>query len=322
MSWFRRIFDRVREEPSVPWEEAECLEDLPASFLKFEEGQHVLNLSLLEPYIAAKDPIEAYYWWTEAAKFWLLNLVEDHPELRVVESPAFLLVTPYSDTTVNGAICKMEAMRYELLRLYEGVATDHSPGKNVVILFPDEDRYYHYISIFYPDGEFATSGGIQIGSGYPHIATYHVDNVGANFGVMAHEMTHLYLNHLEIPTWLNESLAQTYENSVSPIYKVREELDLKHEIYWTTENIQAFWAGHSFHDPEAQDISYDLAHVMMIKLEAVLKPAKEDLLGFILDASYQDAGEGAAQKHLEISLGDLAASFLGPGDWAPRPYLS
>lgn len=64
---------------------------------------------------------------------------------------------------------------------------------------------------------------------------------------------------------------------------------------------------------------YDLAHIMMMKLERVLKPKKADLLAFIKDASAADSGEAAARSHLGISLGDLAASYLGPGDWSPRP---
>jgi len=320
MRWFQRWFSRLQGEELVQWEEAECLEDLSRSFLAVNQGQPILNLSIVEPFIERKDRIESYYWWTEVAKFWLLALAERHPNLRVIESPAFLLVTPYSDQTVNGVLRKIESMRFELLELYDGVAQDCSPGKNVVILFPHQTAYYDYISLFYPDGEFAMSGGIQIRAGYPHIAGFHRDGTGVYFGVMAHEMTHLYLSHLELPRWLDEALAQTYEFSVSAKDRHGKSLKLapKHQAYWTPQSIQAFWHGDSFHDPQAQDISYDLAVVLMRKLERVLKPEKEDLLGFIKNAARMDAGEAAAQQHLGIGLGELAASFLGPGSWEPR----
>jgi hypothetical protein len=42
---------------------------------------------------------------------------------------------------------------------------------------------------------------------------------------------------------------------------------------------------------------------------------------FIGDAKGKDAGESAAQRHLGLSFGDIAADFPGPGDWAPRPFL-
>lgn len=320
MRWFQRLFSRLQDEEPVQWEEAECLEDLSDSFLTVNQGQPILNLSLAEPFIARKDRIEDYYWWTEVAKFWLLAFAERLPTLRVIESPAFLLATPYSDQTINGVLRKIESMRYELLELYDGVAQDYSPGKNVVILLPHQTAYYDYISLFYPDGEFAMSGGIQIRAGYPHIAGFHRDDIGVDFGMLAHEMTHLYLSHLELPPWLDEALAQTYEFTIKSNldHGYRTELDAKHEWYWTPETIQGFWHGGSFHDPQAQDISYDLAVVLMRKLERVLKPEKEDLLGFIKHAARADAGEAAAQEHLGISLGELAASFLGPGSWEPQ----
>jgi hypothetical protein len=40
---------------------------------------------------------------------------------------------------------------------------------------------------------------------------------------------------------------------------------------------------------------------------------------FIKDAKVSDGGEASAQKHLCLSLGTVASSFLGEGDWTPRP---
>jgi hypothetical protein len=40
---------------------------------------------------------------------------------------------------------------------------------------------------------------------------------------------------------------------------------------------------------------------------------------FFENARWEDAGEGAAQEHLSVSLGELVARILGPGEWAPKP---
>ena len=36
------------------------------------------------------------------------------------------------------------------------------------------------------------------------------------------------------------------------------------------------------------------------------------------EADREDCGQAAARRHLKSGLGDLAAQFLGPGEWSPK----
>jgi len=40
---------------------------------------------------------------------------------------------------------------------------------------------------------------------------------------------------------------------------------------------------------------------------------------FMQEATTADGGEAACREHLGYGLDDLAARFLGPGKWSPRP---
>lgn len=81
------------------------------------------------------------------------------------------------------------------------------------------------------------------------------------------------------------------------------------------ENIQEFWSGTSFNEPgDASMLSYSLGEILV---ELASENAKY-FLNFLRHADYRDAGQDAALKYLGRSLGDVVATFLGPGDWRPR----
>jgi hypothetical protein len=74
-------------------------------------------------------------------------------------------------------------------------------------------------------------------------------------------------------------------------------------------------------------LSYELAEVLARTLLEDARPgwfarkfaARDRLLGFVRTAQAADAGEAACREHLRCGVGDLAARFLGQGDWCPRP---
>ena len=302
------------------WEEADLLEDFPGSFIGTIDGMPVIHEPLVVPFIDRKDRIEHYYWWSQVAVLWLRELgrAACRRGAQVVETPAFLILHSMGSASVQPVANQLETLRDDLLVLYEGVAVDHGPGKNVVLVLPDEESYYRYTSVYGPPGESAGSGGMQIRSGYPHIVVFQSSVSGLSFGAIAHELTHLYVSHLSLPVWLEEAMAQAYEESVSPSGDWdRAELMVEHEAAWSPETIQEFWRGSGFRSVELQKVSYDLARLMLYKLESVLRPEKQDLLAFIRAASELDAGAAAAREHLGIEVGELVASVLGPGDWAP-----
>src|SRR5207302_1099968 len=87
--------------------------------------------------------------------------------------------------------------------------------------------------------------------------------------------------------------------------------------FWRKEGLLDFWWGRGFSRPdEGQRHSYELSRVLF---HLLLSDYQGKFRGFIAQARAADAGESAARSALGMGLGDLAAMFLGKGDWTPRP---
>jgi hypothetical protein len=126
-------------------------------------------------------------------------------------------------------------------------------------------------------------------------------------------MTHLLVDHLPLPLWVNEGLATSAERVLSDYAEplLNEELVQRHRDYWNPQTIQHFWNGESFQQPGiSQELSYSLAEVLATQLRDI--PGYPD---FIRNASWEDAGEAAARRYLNGGVGDIAAIFLGDSYW-------
>jgi tetratricopeptide (TPR) repeat protein len=94
-----------------------------------------------------------------------------------------------------------------------------------------------------------------------------------------------------------------------------ELLDLRR--FWRKEGLSDFWWGRGFFRPdEGQRHSYELSRVLF---QLLLSDYQGKFREFFAQARAADAGESAARSALGMELGDLAAKFLGQGDWTPRP---
>jgi hypothetical protein len=139
---------------------------------------------------------------------------------------------------------------------------------------------------------------------------------------LAHELAHSAVGHLSLPAWLNEGVAMLLEEAVgeTPRYNLDRELAARHRAYWNAETIQYFWSGTSWDIvEEGNALSYSLAQILMRIFYEDVRPGVEKFRAFIADAHWEDAGQAAMQEHFDITLGELAAVFLGEGDWEPRP---
>jgi hypothetical protein len=187
-------------------------------------------------------------------------------------------------------------------------------GPHVIILFSDPELYYSYVSQFYSEGQHAQSGGVFIRRGYAHIALPVSRYGGAH--TLVHELTHNCLAHLPIPLWLNEGLARTFERLICGGYGpiLDEDVANRHHEFWNEEKVQQFWSGQIFDDGESNDLSYSLAEILI----ELVAQERRDFAGFLGHATYKDAGAAAAQQYIGKSLGEIAGTFLGPGDWEPK----
>lgn len=281
------------------------------------------NWQEIADFIAQKFPEDqGKEIWHDVTSEWVDRIRKNlSPKYRTHKTENFLLVTTASDRLLAEASEYYERCRKFILKSLPGVAQDEGYGTNVVILFDGEDDYYDYILPFYPDGEHAQSSGVFLHHGYGHFAfpTY---DFASYRGVFAHELTHLCLAHLPIPTWLNEALAMQFEQELAgtaPFEMDAELLEL-HRTHWNEETIQDYWSGCSFGIPgNPSRLSYNLSQLLMQKIEQDVRPSQKNLMNFISSANWQDAGEKASRENLKIGVGELVASFLGKGSWAPKP---
>ncbi|MCR9211235.1 MAG: hypothetical protein NXI28_23650 [bacterium] len=262
------------------------------------------------------DPPSHDEAWKSIVHQWLVRLGDAlSPDYAVYESDEFVLLS--SDASLAPRVLDLcERSRRIILETLNGVAQDEGFGKHVVLIFGESDRYYDYVSEFYPDeGEFGLSGGMFFDSGYGHFVVSPGHGVELD-RVIAHELNHALLRHLPLPLWLDEGVTQFMEDVVleSSYFFVDHQLVRLHREYWNKENIQSFWSGESFIlSDDGQQLSYHLAQVLFRNLMADHSKKVREIL---LQANSRDAGNAAFVNVLGQTLADRVAQFLGSGPWS------
>ena len=261
--------------------------------------------------------------WIAIERAWLLHLRDAlGAGFRLTESENCLLLSALEDNVANATLGFMERTLKRVVRTLDGIAQVTPEGKDILIVFDDEDSYYRYVSHAYSDGgEFANSGGMYINGGCGHFVTVRRD-LSAIEPVIAHEMTHGCLAHLPIPLWLNEGLAVNTEQRLTGVQGAvytPQELRGMHLAFWGEATIQEFWSGYSFQRlDDGNLLSYDLARILvayMAKDWAAFRP-------FVLAAHHAYGGAQAARDHLGADLGELVCALLGQAyapEWSPAP---
>jgi hypothetical protein len=238
----------------------------------------------------------------------------------VDESPHFYLVAALEGQQRQSLLAFLEDARIQMLRRLGDISLPERDGKHVILRFDEENDYYRYISYFDPEGEYASSGGRFLRSGYLHIAYLHGEHQGADHVTLVHELTHDLLAGIPLPLWLNEALAMAFETDIAGrrIPLVTRELAAEHQAYWNAQTIQEFWRGLSFSKVDGQRLACSLARILLNLIATELRPSAAQFREFVLRADRKDAGQAAARASLDLDLSDLVATFLGPGDWAPK----
>lgn len=255
-------------------------------------------------------------FWMGVVRQWLVSLRDSHAGYTITESPRFLLLE--AETRLAGFA---EHCRSSIASRLPGVAEFPGPGPHVVLQFRDQDDYYRYVSRFTPEGEQGSSGGMQIREGYTHIAINGNVNGHAE-NTLAHEMTHLALQHLDMPQWIEEGLAQMMEHDLTgrQLLLVNQEMADRHKRHWGRNGLDQFWSGEGFyHMGRVQELSYQLAEILMRLLIEEHRPrwfglsksSQAKLAAFLREARREDAGAEACLRHLGRELNQVAALFLG-----------
>ncbi|MEX2139832.1 MAG: hypothetical protein WD894_11260 [Pirellulales bacterium] len=270
--------------------------------------------------------------WTDIARQWLERLaIALGDKYGIVESANFLVLLDTTDSGDRVVAPFAEGCRHALRKTLGGVAEFPGPGKTVLLALDNIRTYYSYVAPFHPEGQFGGSAGMQIREGYPHVVMYGMPQFF--LPTLAHEMMHASLCHLTLPLWLEEGLAQMFEHDMTgrDLLAVTSEIARKQKTYWRKNGLDHFWSGKGFTRPgKIQELSYQLAEILMRLIVEEHRPRwfgirrarQERFVAFLREASAADCGESAANEHLGKGLGDLAATFLGPGDWSPRLVVS
>jgi hypothetical protein len=272
--------------------------------------------------------------WNEAVNLWVAALAEDlGGSYRVVSSRNFICLTD-RDEAMAGWMLRFAEKAEAQIRATLRERAWGSAWKHVLLILTDEDDYDGYIAQFYHEGTFATTLGLQIRQGIPHIVVHFVEPREALVTV-AHELSHACVSHLALPRWLDEALAQTLQKQIGDVppsesltdaqavWNIQsnwtppvlwDELAERHHEFWNEENIHAFWAGTLFFEPgDGAELSYSLAEILL----NLIAQDFGNWLDFVARAHHDDAGQTAALDCFGKGLGEVAGTFLGPGDWQP-----
>ena len=262
--------------------------------------------------------------WVYAAKKWLsLNAENLNSDYQLHTTDNFIVLTNAPKRVAADTCFFCEYALKEIMAKMEGVASDVGYGKHVVMMFSNEDDYYRYISYFCPDGDHPASSGMCLHGGYDHFVFPSMDHSSYRT-VAVHELTHICLGHLPLPTWVNEALAMVMEEIIcgSDVFHLDRESYDEHMTHWNHETIQQFWSGISWTIPgESSDLSYNLAQILWRKIETDMSACRDEIVKFVVHSDWKDGGETSFQRVFDLSLGALVEDFLGEGDWTPKPHL-
>lgn len=326
----RKFFSPPEGHGADPREKAPSFIDLgPAGGLRFHDclarpgGFPMPDWEpLLAKVGAIADPELQDQAWRALERAWMLHMRDAlGAHFHVLESAHCMVLTSQERHIAKATLAFMDRSLSRVLRTLDGLG-QLSSGKDLLIVFDNEESYYRYVSQFSSaKGEVAGSSGMFISNGCGHFVMPKGDLAELE-PTIAHEMTHSSLSHLHLPLWLDEGIAVNTEYRVSrPAYArwTPEETRAKHLKHWTASTIQAFWSGASFSVAgDTNTLSYDLARMLVLHLGKDWAAFR----AFANAANWQDGGAAAMLEVLGCTPGALACALFEqePDDrWEPAP---
>jgi hypothetical protein len=293
--------------------------------LRDHEGFPSLDWEAVQTWAStAKDDVVANAGWTACGRAWLEYLAFSlGGAYRIDEGKTSRLLSSLSPREARATLEFMERTPPRIIRVLEGVAEAAPWGKDLLIVFDDEDIYYRYVSRHYPEsGEFGFSSGMHLHDGPSSYFVTRKAELAAIEPVIVHEMTHACLSHLPIPAWLNEGLAVNTERRLTPRPRpstTPHQVHRMHVRFWNAETIQEFWSGASFlRSDQGQMLSYELAATIVEQLARSWPPFRD----FAREATFDDGGAASARRHFDLDLGSFAAALVeqeSASAWSPDP---
>ena len=294
-----------------------------AAYIAMANGFPYVDWKAVESWVAPLAVDRRPAAWSACAKAWLLRLGSAlGPQFKLAEGQRALVLSALEPRLARVTVEFVDRTASRILRLLDGVAAAPEKGESVLIVFDDDKSYYDYVAHYYPErGQFASSAGMFIDSGYAHFVTMRSDLRSVE-PIIAHEMAHASVARLPLPLWLNEGIAVNAERALTWAHYDRytpQEMHRKHKAFWHAREIQQFWSGESFdRADDGNMLSYDLARIMVEQMAKDWSAFR----AFVLAAERNDSGEAAAREHLGVDLGEYVCALLArkrADGWAPDP---
>lgn len=260
-------------------------------------------------------PPEQREIWNAIAREWMRAVGNKFSEaMRLSESVHFILNAPASYRHTASCLAQLEDYRTRIALCLGALGETEWPSKSVVLIAPNHDDFVGYILEYHQEGEYAVPGGVYLNQGFGHFVLPTAD-LTLHSPVLAHELCHALIGPRDIPLWVNEAVTQNVEYQLTRRnpYVLDRAIVQEHRAYWNPNRMRSFWSGNSFSEPdEGSRLSYHLARFL---LNAISQYGKEHTMQFVLEASCDDAGFGAAKSVLDLDLTDVVTEFLGEGEW-------
>lgn len=294
-----------------------------ASCMELLNGFPVMHWGAIDQWLAiVSDPEARRLARLQSRRGWLTHLRDAlGPHFALFESEQAFVLSSLDSTVAAATADYVRSTRRKVAQVL-GRLAEFPPGeKSVLLVLDDEESYYRYVSIYYPEeGEFAFSGGMFINAGCPHFVVRRAE-LSAIEPIIAHELTHSALSHFPLPRWLDEGIAVNTERNIAfrgNGTNTPQQMHAMHLRFWNAQTIQEFWSGDSFlRTDDGTMLSYDLARIMVEHMSKSWDRFEE----FVMNATREDSGSASAKAHLGIDLGFYVCALIerNPAKrWSPR----
>lgn len=314
------LVKNYRDLPPSEWPQFVSMTAIPGSTVT-ENGFPYVQWDVVTDWLEANIDPEQFndafhllaYQWLEMLRASLDGNYEVH------SSPNFYVLAEMGEREALDFLRFAETTRTNMMVSMGNIPeVDVGYGPHVAILFNNPDELARYIVRGMPEeGDFGMPAGVMADEGYAHIVMVKTPQFQME-PVFTHELSHALLAALPLPLWVNEGVTEIVTHELTGVQPRVVDADImrKHRALWTSKTIQEFWSGGSFHrSGSLSEISYSLAMVLCKNLSTAYDCFPE----FLRQADWADAGQSAAEDVFGITLGQIAAEFLGPGDWQPLP---
>lgn len=282
------------------------------------EGFPRPNWKFLHQWVAANvAKSNLYEAWDSIAQMWLQALRDRLGDSYSIDAEAeFGMLSTLKQHQAAATLRHAVSAKRTMQDYLRALPSPNFLGPHVIIALDTVRDFASYIAPFFSDGEYGRPGGICIRTGYMHMV-FPPTRIDALQSGITHELTHVMLAQLNLPSWLEEGIAQTLQSLVGgySLFHLDHEMAARHRDYWSRNGLQNFWSGRSFYNQDdGCELSYNLSQVLVRNLSTDYPSV---FFKFVADAKREDAGDSAIQSHMGLRLGDCAAQFLGKGDWSP-----